>query len=854
MPAARVCVSCAIVLAASSAYSQSLRGVVTDPSGAVVPDASVQLRGPSDRRVRTKQTGEYTFPALQAGTYEVRVTAKGFATLVRRGLAIDRAATFDARLILRGEKQTVQVDDEAGMVGVEPEANGGVLLMRGRQIAALSDDPDELAVQLQALAGPAPGPDGGQMFVDGFSGASLPPKSSIREIRINANPFSPEYDRPGFSRVEVFTKPGSEAFHAQAFTQFNDRALNSRNPLLAQPTMPPYRVRFYGIDLGGPVRRGRASFTLSAEHRRIGENALIQATTPEGRISICVAAPQGRTSITPRFDLTAGRRHNLSLRYQDIRSNYENQGVGDYNLPSRAYHERQFERVVQISETATISPRAMHETRLQFLKTETRYQPGESGPAIEVLGAFGSGGAPVGESRSETAGWEVTQLSTLTRAGHTWKWGGRARYSTTEDDSRNNFAGTFLFYNLDQYRAGQPAQFLMNRGAVEQRVTQFDFGIFATHDWRMQPNVTLSLGVRYEAQTNLGGRRDWAPRVGIAWRLNAKTVVRAGSGIFYERLAPLLTLNSRRYDGITQQSFVVRTPAFYPDIPPLDAGPQVLRPIFDGIAAPRLFQASIAIERQIDRASRVSLAWIASRGRRLLNTRNVNTPIGGLYPFDDSSQRLLTESAGMSSIQQLIANASLTSGKSMVFGYYALSYGKDNNEGLPADPYDLRAEWGPSSYAGVRHRLAFGGTLPLPLRISVSPFAAVNSGVPYNITTGLDPMGTGYPTARPLGLGRNSAVGPANANLGLRVSRTWAFGGEASTSSRGGHGATTRGITVGASTLNALNHPNFTPPVGNLSSPYFGQPRSLGGLVVMSHGGAPTTFNRKIDLQLRVTF
>src|SRR5205823_8622799 len=150
-----------------------------------------------------------------------------------------------------------------------PQANGGALTMRGRQLAALSDDPDELALQLQALAGPAPGPNGGEMFIDGFSGGSLPPKSSIREIRINANPFSSEYDRPGFSRVEVFTKPGSDTLHAQAFTQCNDRLLNSRNPMLAQSGRPPYRVWFYGLDLGGPIRMNRASFTLGAENRDI---------------------------------------------------------------------------------------------------------------------------------------------------------------------------------------------------------------------------------------------------------------------------------------------------------------------------------------------------------------------------------------------------------------------------------------------------------------------------------------------------------------------------------------------------------------------------------------------------------
>src|SRR4051812_44835469 len=99
----------------------SLRGVVTDPSGAVVPNATVQVRGPADRRVRTGPAGQYAFPALPAGSYEVRVTAKGFPPLALRAITVDGPTVFDARLLLAIEKQTVHVDDEVGRVGLEPE-------------------------------------------------------------------------------------------------------------------------------------------------------------------------------------------------------------------------------------------------------------------------------------------------------------------------------------------------------------------------------------------------------------------------------------------------------------------------------------------------------------------------------------------------------------------------------------------------------------------------------------------------------------------------------------------------------------------------------------------------------------
>jgi hypothetical protein len=395
-------------------------------------------------------------------------------------------------------------------------------------------------------------------------------------------------------------------------------------------------------------------------------------------------------------------------------------------------------------------------------------------------------------------------------------------------------------------------------------------------------------------------------------------VLRAGFGTFYDRLPVSLTLNRLRFDGSTQQSYLILSPAFFPAFPPadvLEAGsqPQQLRPVASGLRAPRLYQSSVGIDRQLNPASHLTLTWIGSRGVHLLNSRNVNAPVGGLYPFGDRSIRLLTESAGLSSRNQLVANVNVSLPKLFLFGYYSLSYGKDNNEGIPADPYNLRAEWGPSTYGDLRHKGALGLTIPVRWKFSLSPFLVANSGVPYNITTGLDPYNTGYPEARPAlmagvaapacqggplvyesgfgcfnlkpasgtpSIGRNYGVGPANWNVALRVSRTWTFGREGRTgmpdsgssaggmgpgSSHGGGGAPMAvpsgagpgrryNLTLSASTLNSLNHPNYTPPSGDLSSGYFGQYRSLGGLIVMTHGGAPTTYNRKIDLSIRFTF
>ena len=462
-----------------------------------------------------------------------------------------------------------------------------------------------------------------------------------------------------------------------------------------------------------------------------------------------------------------------------------------------------------------------------------------------------------------------------------------------------------------------PSQFSLNSGTPTARVSQADAGIFAGDDWRARPNLTVSAGLRYEAQTNLGDRGDWAPRLGIAWGLDAranrpaKTVLRAGFGAFYDRIPLTATLNALRYNGITQESYLILDPTFFPEIPPpgmlqADSAPQQLQPMSSRNVAPRLYQSSLGIDRQLNGSSRVAVTWTGSRGTHLLDTRNINAPIGGGYPFGDPSIRLLTESAGFSRQNQLTASSNANWRKLMLFGFYSLSYGKDDNEGVPADPYNLRAEWGPSVDGDVRHRLALGASLPVAWKLTVTSFLVANSGLPYNITTGLDPGDTGYPAARPAlvagvsaaacqgnglvyagpygcldsnpapggaAIGRNYGRGPAAVNLALRISRTWAFGREGrtgladtGTGEHGGGGAmpphamftTNTGrkysVTLSASTLNAPNHANYAPPDGDLSSPYFGQYRSLGGLMVMAHGGAPSTYNRKIDLQVRFTF
>jgi hypothetical protein len=952
----------------------SLHGAITDPSGASVPGALIQLRSATEEfRAKADGAGQYSIASVRPGKYLVRVIAKGFTVSQRQDFEIKGPTVLDVQLTIETETQVVNVEDEANKVSADAASNGTALVLGSKELAMLSDDPDEFEQELQAMAGPGAGPSGGQIYIDGFTGGNMPPKSSIREVRINSNPFSAEYDRPGFGRIEIFTKPGSDSFHGQAFAQYNDEDFNSRSPLLTSSQLPPYKQAFFGASLGGPLIKNQASFGLDFEHRTIDENAFILATTLDSSlnpqsVNQAVVTPQSRDTVSPRLDYKINANNTLVARYQFTRIGMDKQGVGNYNLPSTAYNQTSTENTAQITETDILSPRAINETRFQYMRSLNANDGNNSVPTINVTGAFVSGGAQIGKSGSVVNNLELSNTTTFTYRTHTFKWGGRLRESFDKDTSVNNFGGSYTFFGgegpeldannqpiagteiqltaLDRYRrtllfeglgysaseiqalGGGASQFSLTAGRPTTTVDQFDAGLFAGDDWRVRSNLTLSYGLRYEAQTNIHDLADWAPRFGLAWGIgggaknSAKTVLRAGLGMFYDRIASSQTLQAERYNGVTQQSYLILNPDFYPAIPSaseLQAGlqPQQLQLLAKDLRAPETLQASVGIERQVNSYFRISAQYIESRGIHLLRTRNINTPIDGVYPYGDADERILSETTGFSRSYQLFVAPNLRYKKMFLFGFYALSYGQDDSEGLPANPYNLRAEWGPSSFADVRHRAVIGTSLPVFWKFSVSPFLIASSGTPYNITTGQDTLDTGSASERPAflsGVGpsqcqggslvykadfgcfdldpapgmatieRNWARGPANVTLNLRLSRTWSFGnkGESGLENGGpppGMGGARGGgpppggggpggggpppgmfgsasgkkynLTFSVSARNALNHPNYATPSGDLSSPYFGEYRSLAGLGPF---GAASTYNRKIDLQLRFQF
>ena len=204
------------------AYAQndaSLHGQVTDPSGAIIPGATLTLTAPGKSlSAQADGSGSYTFHGVMPGTYTLGTNVAGFTPFSESGINIvpGQSKLLNVTLSIATQDQQVTITAEQTTVDTNPDSNANALVIKGKALDALSDDPDQLSDELQALAGPAAGPSGGQIYIDGFTGGQLPPKSSIREIRVNQNPFSAEYDRLGYGRIEILTKPGTDKIHGNA--------------------------------------------------------------------------------------------------------------------------------------------------------------------------------------------------------------------------------------------------------------------------------------------------------------------------------------------------------------------------------------------------------------------------------------------------------------------------------------------------------------------------------------------------------------------------------------------------------------------------------------------------------------
>ncbi|MEP6901760.1 MAG: hypothetical protein ABJA66_08420, partial [Actinomycetota bacterium] len=690
----------------------------------------------------------------------------------------------------------------------------------------------------------------------------------------------------------------------------------------------------------------------------IDNNALINAQILDANLNAAtfqrsVLAPQKNFEISPRLDFQINQNNTLTARYFYEGSKTANAGLGGFDLLSRGYAARDGEHTLRLTETAVISPSVINEARFQYIRRRASQTSSDNSPTIQVLDAFTGGGANTGFAFSNEDRLELQNYTSFIFKKHSLKIGGRLRQVRITDASPNNFAGTFTFTNLDQYRStilrtpgARPTQFTIAGGNPQVEVKRTDLSLFAQDDWRLNPALSLSFGLRYETQTNISSDFNFAPRISFAFSPGAtgsnqpKTVFRGGFGIFYDRFSEGLTLQTLRFNGLNQQQFVVTDAAILdqviftanggvsnvPDVQSLTAfaQPQTTRVVAPNLQSPRTNQIALSVERQLPFKTTLSATYVFAQTRRLLRSRNINAPINGLRPVSTAGNIFQYESTGQFTQNQLILNfRSNFSKRVSIFGNYAFGGAKSDSDGagtFPANQYDLSGEYG-NSLVDIRHRFVLGGNVAAPLGIRLSPFISFRSGVPFNITTGADGNGDTLFTDRPsfatdlnrqcdfgtmanpdrrsciiqtpFGnfdlqpvagqtiIPRNYGRGPKFFVVNLRAAKEFSFGGgkkkvsgqvqsggdnnnrTGTNSPFGGGGGQRNGggdddespykLEFSVQIRNLFNRTNGGTPIGNLRSPFFGEPVSLASGFGFG-GGRQSGGNRRVRFEVQFSF
>jgi len=996
----------------------ALRGVLSDDSGAVIPAANLTVAGAGvSKTIQTQADGTFSVMGLAPGQYTVSVTYPGFAPF-SKAVTVGAGAPvqMSIRLAVSAEKQEVTVQAEAGpSVSVEADNNASAIVIKGEDLEALPDDPDDLSDALQALAGPGAGPNGGQIFIDGFSGGQLPPKESIREIRINSNPFSAEYDRLGFGRIEILTKPGTDKLHGSVSLNDSNGIFDSRNPLAANK--PDYSNRMISANLGGSINR-KTSFFLDFNRRDITDNSITHATYVDpttldtSLIGTSVVTPLTFTTISPRIDYQLSTNNTLTVRFEDRFSSKDNAGLGSTNLPppytnDLAYNTNNNAQNLMITETSVLNAKVVNETRFQFARNYSA-SLGNEIPSINVAGAFITGGNGVGDASDTTRHLELQNFTLVSHGTHQIKFGVRLRRDDDQSNNPKGFNGSFSFLgglapvltagntvetdssgnpvtenltSVDQYirflslqqagftaaqiqaLGGGPSRFSIQTGLAFVSKARYDGAPFIQDDWKLKPNFTLSLGMRYELQTLVSDHRDVAPRIGFAWAPGSakngkqKTVIRGGAGLFYDRIGLGDFETSYLNNGINQLQYTVYNPAFYinnvPSLSTLSAGQNTTFLVDPKLRADYSMQAAIGVERQLPRNTTAAVYYTYNRSEHLAQTVPINSPepgtynpleplsaSNGVFPYGYNAGNIFEyESGGYMRQKMLMVNFNTRfSSRVSLFGNYSLTYANDLPS-TPTDPYNFALDYGRSNL-DRRNNFMLVGSVIGPKGIRVAPFFTVRSGQPYDVLAGTDLYGTTLTNARaafaasgqcsgftgtsvvlsgdvvcsPVGnfttsynvanpsnlVPRNYLTMPGLVSVNMRIYRVFGFGalrGNAAQGNRGGgwgggdgHGPPGGGpagmarmgppggrgmggmfgestehrfnLTLGVNFTNILNHFNPGGYQGVITSPYFLQATSVNtGFGGGGPGGGPggmgagsTANNRRIDLQMRLTF
>jgi len=816
--------------------TRDLTGTIADPSGALVSAATITLFAPDNTEIahtESNDAGNFTLGNVHStfpGKFHLRVHREGFDDSI---LALDSHTPLPLKITLHlpSVQQSVSVDaGNTPQLSTEAADNQSANSVDRADLDHLPVfDMDYIGTLSRFLSDDATGTNGVSLVVNGMEvngpGVSA---SAIKNVKINQNPYSALFARPGRARIEITTEEGTKDFHGSANFLFRDSVFDASNYFAA--SKPPERRFFAEGSLTGPIHHSKNNtFLFSGETDTDDLQSTVDAITPTGPIHQSVPTPEHHLFVSGRVFHDYSQGNQLWVSYSYEHSSTKNGGAGGTTLPEAATNQTEYEHEVNVAWTRVVSPHLLNQLHFLVGTNSNPVRSVTNAPAIVVQGAFTGGGAQTDYLRTESH-FDGTDLVTFTRGRHELKFGiDVPDISRRGFDDTRLFGGSYSFASLAAYAAGQPATYTLQQGNGHVVFLEKVFALFVEDTLRLRPNLSLTGGVRYSFQNYFHDiPTNFAPRFSLAYAPGKKsgTVLRAGAGLFYDRTGPRAISDILHGDGLHISRFIDTAPT-YPELPNrLAAQPPGLVQLDPRARLPALFQFSAGVERQLTPKSTFAANYIGTRGMDQFRSVDANAPLAPNFtdrPDPRYGQLRTIQSDGHLKINALELSfrgkpAPFFSGQAQ----YTLAKADNNTSGIlyfPAYSYHPTADWARSDF-DRRHKFDLLGTFKIgPTKpqewFSFGTALALYSGKPVNVTTGSDNNGDGLSIDRPAGTPRNSLHGPGYAALDLNLTREFSF-----------HKNKEEGRTLALSlnAFNVLNHPNYLTYVGVISSPLFDHP------------------------------
>ena len=810
----------------------SVSGVVEDQTGAAISKAKLTLTNKATaeaRKTASDSEGRFSFQNVPPGRYSLNVEAPGHETA-------ESAITVDAEpLPAIKVKMKISINEEMTITGsrpeppISPERNADAIKLDDDLLRDLPTQSQNILSVIGNFVSPAAQSAGRLSIVlDGVESDNLNmPPGAIKRVLINKNPYAAEYSRPGKGRIEVTTRDGSHRhYHGSIAVSARSSIFDARHAFAL--VKPDLDRQLFEMNISGPFIGKRTTFFLSAERLQSDFSATVNALTLDGPFIKSLPTIEHHTNMLGRIDLRLNQVHTLTARYDFNDESENNREVGGFRLPEQAISASQRDDRFQLSERAISSANFLNEFRFVFERKNQRIGGPADNPMVVVIGAFTGGPSQVFREVRETT-LEFQNITSYFRGSHTFRFGGRVRPRRIRATDASNFGGTFEFSSLGQFAIRSPFVFRINQGEPTVAFSQHLASGFFQDELQLRQDFRLTLGLRYDWQSNIFDRNNFAPRLAFAFAPGKqKTVLRGGAGIFYERLPETVVQRALLFDGAHIRELVISQPSF---TDPFKTGqenvllPSAVRKASD-ISAPYLIQASIGVEREIWSRTQLTVEYETLRGVHLLRSRNVNAPLPqtGL-PLDPNFRNInQVESSATMRGNALVATFRTHIVKRLkAIAQYTLSRTTNDTSdpfALPANNFDLRPEMGRADF-DRRHRFNLANVLELPRAFRVSSILALATGVPFNITTGSDDNRDTVANDRPSGVTRNTGRGPGLAQLDLRVAKLFHV-------PRLVHYPDHRSqnLEISIEAFNVLNRTNFINFIGVRTSSFFGRANS----------------------------